>query len=88
VYARIGSEVKRMTDVVGINAEICCAVLDDRERKLIIGDSLGQINIYNCLTGVILKTFPVLPYAVRQLIYSEDKTLIALAGQSKLPLYS
>jgi hypothetical protein len=76
-----------MTNIVGMNAELICATLDDRERKLITGDSLGQIIVYNCLTGIALKTFPTLPYAVRQLIYSEDKTIIALAGQGDIFIF-
>lgn len=80
----IGLEVKRMSNIVGMNAELLCATLDDRERKLITGDSLGQIIVYNCLTGITLKVFPTLPYAVRQLIYSEDKTIIALVGQGDI----
>lgn len=81
LYERKGQETKRMSNIVASNAEICCAVLDDRERKLILGDSLGNITVYNCLTGVVLKTFPPLPYAVRTMIYSDDKTVVALAGQ-------
>ena len=77
----LGQETKRMENIVDANAELCCATLDDRERKLIVGDSLGHITVYNCLTGVVLKCFPRLPCAVRTLIYSDDKIVIALAGQ-------
>lgn len=40
--------------------------------------------MYNAITGVVLKKLPPLPYAVRHMIYSDDKTIIAVAGQGDI----
>jgi hypothetical protein len=69
-----------LPNVVSASSEILCAILDDRKRKLIIGDSLGVVSVYNCLSGVKLKSFASLPYAVRFMIYSPDKLVIVVAG--------
>lgn len=41
----------------------------------------GSINIFNCLNGAHLKTVPVTNMAIRHMLYSPDKTIIAIAGQ-------
>jgi WD40 repeat protein len=71
----------------GIAVEVTSAVLDDRARKLIVGDSNGHISVYNGLTAAKLKTFPALPFAVRYLIYTPDKTIIAVAGAGDLHVF-
>jgi WD40 repeat protein len=58
--------------------DITAAVLDDRERKVIIGDSNGVVSIYNCATGVILKKYPPISTAVQMIMYSPDKTIIII----------
>ena len=41
--------------------DITAAVLDDRERKVVTGDSSGVVSVYNCATAVKIKSFPPLP---------------------------
>jgi hypothetical protein len=71
----------------GLATEVTSAVLDDRGRKLIIGDSNGHISVYNGLTAAKLKTFPALPYAIRYLLYTSEKTIIAIAGAGDLHIF-
>ena len=63
-----------------LNIDITAAVLDDLERKLIIGTSSGVILIYNCTNGMILKSFPPMSTAIQFIIYSPDKTIIVIGS--------
>ena len=63
-----------------MNIDITAAVLDDLERKLIIGTSSGVILIYNCTNGMILKSFPPMSTAIQFIIYSPDKTIIVIGS--------
>ncbi len=68
--------------------EVMSACLDDRQRKLIVGEASGNISVYNILSGVRLKrTAKNVPFGIRELIYSPDKTIIALAGPGELYVF-
>lgn len=84
-----GDEQMKMENVgnKGPGCECSCAVLDDRLRKLIVGNSEGEIVVYNCISGVKLKQFQTVPFAIRNLIYTPDKTVIALAGPGDIYIY-
>ncbi len=84
-----GHEQRKMSEASGltVGSEVTSAVLDDRLRKLIVGDSNGVISVYNGLTAVKLKEFPSLPFAIRFLIYTPDKTIIAIAGAGDMHVF-
>ena len=83
-HAVSGDRLHKKSDICGPSGELTSACLDDRNRKLILGDSTGIINVYNCLNGAHLKTIPVSNSAISHLLYSPDKTIICLAGQADL----
>ena len=63
------------------------ACLDDRQQAH-CGEASGNISVYNILSGVRLKrTAKNIPFGVRDLIYSPDKTIIALAGPGELYIF-
>ena len=87
-----GGEQKKMNrdmlHLEGLGNEVISAVLDDRERKLIVGEAGGTISVYNMLSGVRLKRAAIdIPYAIRDMIYTPDKTIIALAGPGELYIF-
>lgn len=60
------------------NCELTCAVLADRDRKFIVGDSFGNVILYSCLTVQKLRQFANFPFAIKHLIFSEDKNVIVI----------
>jgi len=60
------------------NCELTCAVLADRNRKFISGDSYGNVILYSCLTIQKLRQFANFPFAIKHLIFSEDKNVIVI----------
>lgn len=82
-----GDEQKKMEDVGGNGIDCTAAVLDDREAKLLIGDSSGVVSIYNCVNGVKLKEFPSTKLAIRFMLYTPDKTVIVVAGSGDLIIF-
>ena len=82
-----GDEQKKMEDVGGHGIDCTAAVLDDREAKLIIGDSSGIVSIYNCVNGVKLKQFPSTKLAIRFILYTPDKTVIVVSGSGDLCIF-
>lgn len=68
--------------------EVQVGVLDDRERKLIVGDSVGCIAVYNCLSCVRLKTLATqIPFSCRFMLYTHEKLVIAIAGPGELYIF-
>lgn len=82
-----GDEQKKIDNVGGHNIDCTAAVLDDREAKLLIGDSSGIVSIYNCVNGVKLKKFPSTKLAIRFMLYTPDKTVIVVAGSGDLFIF-
>lgn len=80
-----GEIIKKVSDFS--NSEVVCASLDDRERKLIAGLSDGFIVVFNCLNGAQLRAYGPLPFAIRLLIYTPDKTIICIAGTGDLHVF-
>ena len=70
-----------------LSIDITAAVLDDRERKIITGDSSGIISIYNIATGVLLKSFLPISTAVQFVMYSPDKTIIVIGSIGDIYIY-
>mmetsp|Transcript_9483 Transcript_9483/g.20785 ORF Transcript_9483/g.20785 Transcript_9483/m.20785 type:complete len:1383 (-) Transcript_9483:151-4299(-) len=52
--ALIGSKIFAHTNICGEEISACC--LDDRKRKIILGDIKGKIGVYNCSNGALMKT--------------------------------
>ena len=67
-----------------ISNDITAGILDDKERKIIIGTSSGVISIYNCVTGILLKSFPAISTAIQFIIYSPDKTIIVVGSSGDI----
>ena len=67
-----------------ISIDITAGILDDKERKIIIGTSSGVISIYNCVTGILLKSFPAISTAIQFIIYSPDKTIIVVGSSGDI----
>ena len=82
-----GDEQKKIENIGGHNVDCTAAILDDREAKLLIGDSSGIVSIYNCVNGVKLKEFPSTKLAVRFMLYTPDKTVIVVAGSGDLFIF-
>ncbi len=47
-------EICRHTNICGEEISACC--LDDRKRKIVIGDVTGRIGVYNYANGALMKT--------------------------------
>jgi WD40 repeat protein len=78
---------KTLNNIFGLESHTraCSACLDDRGRKLYVGDTDGSVGVYNCLNGLKLKSIFVMPHAaIRHLVYTTEKYLIAIAGTSDL----
>lgn len=78
---------KTLNNIFGSESHtrVCSACLDDRGRKLYVGDSDGYIGVYNCLNGLKLKSIFVMPHAaIKEMIYTVEKYLIVVAGNSDL----
>lgn len=69
-----------INELGGSVSEVHCAVLDDRERKIVLGFSNGVISEYNCLNGLRIKSFPPLHGSIKHLLYSPDRVIIAVVG--------
>lgn len=77
--------LKNINNIFGSDGvtKACSACLDDRGRKLYVGDSEGTISVFNCLNGLKISSMTI--YAgnpIRKLIFSTDKYLIAVGGSS------
>ena len=82
-----GDRHKTLNGIFGADSHtrVCSACLDDRGRKLYIGDSDGYIGVYNCLNGLKLKSIHIMPHAaIKNMIYTAEKYLIAVAGNADL----
>ena len=77
-----GEHYKTNKELVGVHSKITCATLDDRCRRIIVGDTTGGIRFYNCLNGHFIKVLDSLGAPIKQLIYSSDKNLIVLTENS------
>lgn len=61
----------RHDNICGEEISACC--LDNRERKIIVGDVNGQINVYNPLNGNYMKSCPNdISSVVMSLVYLSD----------------
>lgn len=70
--ALIGSKTFTHSDI--ITTEISAACLDDRKRKMILGDVHGCIGVYNYSNGALMKTVYNVdnPFTVTALEYVDD----------------
>ncbi|GMH66778.1 hypothetical protein TrRE_jg1548, partial [Triparma retinervis] len=70
--------------------DISCACLDDRQRKFILGDVNGNMNVYNYSNGALMKKFP--PFedgaTVANLVYcGHAKCVIAASINGNIRIY-
>ena len=64
--------------------EITACILDDREGKFIIGDTLGRILIFNYLNGAFMKELNPHDKPISQLVYcKEDKIVMSSSGDGR-----
>ena len=64
--------------------EITACILDDREGKFIIGDTLGRILVFNYLNGAFMKELNPHDKPISQLVYcKEDKIVISSSGDGR-----
>ena len=64
---------------------ICSAVLDDRERKFIVGHSNGTISVHNILNGATMKLLDPHHDQVSGMVYcKEAKSVISVSWDSTL----
>lgn len=67
----LGSRKNVLANICGNEITACC--LDDRKRKIIIGDVTGAIGVYNPGSGVLMKQCPLdHPYMVVALRYVDE----------------
>jgi len=84
IVKRIEAEDLGRTDAA---VDITSAVLDDRERKVVTGDSSGVVSVYNCATAVKIKSFPPIPSSVQYVMYTPDKTILVIGANGGLYVY-
>ena len=84
IVKRIEAEDLGRTEVA---VDITSATLDDRERKVITGDSSGVVSVYNCATAVKIKSFPPIPSSVQYVMYTPDKTILVVGANGGLYVY-
>ena len=77
---------KQVNGLVGKHSRISCGILDDRRRRMILGDSNGVVRFFNCLNGVCLKAYPPFVSPVKALIYSSDKNVLVLLDNSDIAI--
>jgi WD40 repeat protein len=77
-----GDEYKSVKELVSVHVKITCATLDDRGRRIIVGDTSGTIRYYNCLNGHLIKVLDSVGVPIKQLIYSPDKNLMIMSENS------
>jgi WD40 repeat protein len=88
--ALIGSRTFTHVNICGEDITACC--LDDRERKIILGDAAGHVGVYNLSSGALMKSAPdrdsVSPLTVVALrYYDEAKRLIAGYSDGRMILF-
>ncbi|RYH05017.1 hypothetical protein EON65_45870, partial [archaeon] len=85
--ALIGSKTFTHTDICNEEISACC--LDDRKRKIIIGDVTGRIGVYNYSSGAFMKSVHhANPSVVIALEYfNETKRFIAGYSNGLICLY-
>jgi len=81
--ALIGSKTVTCVNIMGGDGEITAACLDDRKRKMVIGNSKGEIRVYNHLNGAEMKTSSgaPIPFPVVTLEYMDESRRF-IAGYS------
>ena len=79
-----GDEYKTIKKLVSEHVKITCGCLDDRGRRIIIGDTSGTIRYYNCLNGHPIKVLDSIGVPIKELTYSKDKNLIILTENSDI----
>jgi WD40 repeat protein len=62
------------------SSDISAMCLDDRERKLIIGENCGKIGVYNYLNGALMKEFSPHDGEVVSILYLSHSKCILTAG--------
>ena len=83
------STAKLLREYLNISsAEITQVVLDDRQRKFIIGNQTGEILVCDYLNGALIKAFTPHQSEVTSLIYcTEDKLAITASWDRSLRVY-
>jgi WD40 repeat protein len=84
--AASGEEVKKVDNVgpVASAVNITTAEMDDRQRKVIVGDTRGVVTMYNMCNGIKLKTFPAVSSPIKFIMYSPDRKIIIVTASGDM----
>lgn len=82
-----GRPIRMITDV--FSSEITSIILDETERKIIVGDHSGKIQMIDSLSGVVLKEYKSHSDEVTSMFYvSGDKLLITCSWDRKIMIHN
>jgi WD40 repeat protein len=82
-----GRPIRIITDI--FNSEITSIILDETDRKIIVGDHEGKIVMVDSLSGVILKEFCSHSGEVTAMFYvSDDNLLITGSWDKKIMIHN
>jgi len=63
-------------DMTSRGSDITAICLDDRQRKFILGDHNGFINVYNYQSGALMKSFDSHKSQVSDLVYIDEAKMV------------
>ena len=82
-----GRPIRMISDV--FSSEITSIILDETERKIIVGDHSGRVIMVDSLSGVVLKEFSNHSDEVTSMFYvSGDKLLITCSWDRKIMIHN
>jgi hypothetical protein len=61
--------------------------LDDRRRKIIIGDTKGHVQVLNYANGALLRTLEPHTAEVSGMLYAAGKSVITFSWDSKVNIH-
>ncbi|KAL4503262.1 hypothetical protein ABPG72_000868 [Tetrahymena utriculariae] len=88
-YTPAGNKIKLWNALTGdikkifsdiTQGEITCFTLDSLKKRMLIGDSMGQIGIYNTYNGAMIKALPKHSAEIVQIIHADAITMFISAA--------
>ena len=74
--ALTGKLMSVFRDMTSRGSDITAICLDDRQRKFILGDHNGFINVYNYQSGALMKSFDSHKSQVSDLVYIDEAKMV------------
>ncbi len=68
--------------------KITCACLDDRQRKIIVGDTKGGIFVFNFNNGSLLRELTPHTGEISALVYASEKSVISASWDCKICIHN